>query len=93
MLGRRDRRTDRTGLVVDTPYSRDFVEDLKDAVPPADRAWWPDQKLWWVSEDHEADVVALVVWIYGETIVMDEGGDETYLDEHGNESARQGRLL
>lgn len=93
LLGRHDRRTDRPGLVVQTPYSADFVEDIKRTVPSEDRAWWPSALQWWVLEDYEADIIALVVYHYGETIVVTEDGDEIYLDQNGEESARQARLF
>lgn len=91
LLGRRDRRTDRPGVVIVTPFSQDFIDDLKD-IPSRDRAWWPEARQWWVAEEHEADVIALVVHHYGETILVDEDGGETYLDANGNPSASQGGL-
>ena len=92
-LGRHDRRTDRPGVVIETHFDAGFVEEIKRAIPSEDRAWWPEARQWWVQEDYEADAIALVVYHYGETIVVDAEGGETYLDAEGRESARQERLF
>lgn len=93
ILGRHDRRTDRRGLVVQTHFDADFVQEIKRGVPSDDRAWWPEARQWWVHEDHEAAIIALVVFHYGETIIVAEDGSETYLNADGTEAARQERLF
>jgi len=92
-LGEPDRQTGELGVIVDTPFNGGFVEDLKDLCEYPDRKWFPKRKVWWISATFESDVVALVVYYYGETMLITDDGDEVYLDETGEEVGRQTRLL
>ena len=38
-------------LTIQSPYNARFVADLKEEVPPEERMWDPDQKVWEVSAD------------------------------------------
>lgn len=83
----------RPGATVSAPYRRKFVERIKRKVPSEDRAWWPDHLRWWVAEEYVEETIELVRKLYGETIVVDENGDETYHERDGTVSARQERLF
>lgn len=50
---------------VKTPYSADFVADLKADIPSVDRKWDKEEKVWIVSRQHLATVQNLIVACWG----------------------------
>lgn len=84
----------RTGVSIAAPYSDALRTKLKRLIPADDRAWLPPPTAkWWVAEEYAEKAIALVCRIFGETIVVDENGDETYRERDGSISARQERLF
>lgn len=49
-----------------TPYSRDFVDNLKETVQPGHRKWDPDNKIWTVSEIYLEQVANLLKQYFDE---------------------------
>lgn len=41
---------DKKGLWFQTDYNPDWIYDIKDKIPPNQRAWDPKSRLWWVSK-------------------------------------------
>ncbi len=73
VLGQPNRDDDRPGLLVQTPYREDFVEDFK-ALPRRDRAWDPEEKVWWVAEAHRDRVQEMVIHHFHAVEIVDEDG-------------------
>ena len=73
VLGQPHRDDDRPGILVQTPYSEEFVEELK-SLPRRDRAWDSEEKVWWVAEAHRDRVQELVIHHFGAVEVVDEDG-------------------
>lgn len=46
----------RPGWRISFDYDEELVELLKRAIPHTDRAWYPDEKEWWIAEEY-ADVL------------------------------------
>lgn len=80
---------DRIGVLIDTPYNADFVEELKSAVPARERSWSPGEKVWWIEPDWASEVEDLVHYHFGGVRVRDEAGNERYRDGSG-EYAQEG---
>jgi hypothetical protein len=51
VLGQPNPDDDRPGIMVHSPYSDDFREEVKQ-LPPGDRRWVPYEEGWWVAEEH-----------------------------------------
>ena len=82
----------RMGMLIDTPYNEDFVEAIKAGVPGRDRAWDPDEKVWWVAVEWAEYAAQLVAYHYGAHEVVDEHGCIEYHDADGT-TARQDELF
>ncbi len=59
---------DGSNLVVETPYDRGFVAQLKALIPYNDRRWDPDHKAWLVRSDHGPTIQKLIDQFYSETV-------------------------
>ena len=55
-------------LLVETPYNREFVAQLKALIPYNDRRWDPDRKAWLVRVDHGLTVQKLIDQFYNEVV-------------------------
>jgi hypothetical protein len=66
---------DNINLVVQTPYDRGFVAQLKALVPYGDRRWEPDQKVWLVRPDHGPTLQRLCGQFFGEIIDLPKTDD------------------
>lgn len=58
------------GLKVNTPYSAEFVADLKSTVPATSRKWDAGSKCWMVSRDYSAQLKEIIDRVYGCDVVM-----------------------
>lgn len=56
---------DGDNLLVDTPYSEEFVTDLKRHVPRDMRKWDADKKVWRVSVKAESSLLAILREVFG----------------------------
>ena len=54
-----------SGYKVITPFSRNFVQQLKEGIPASDRAYDPNSRCWTVSAQYCDDVVRLIGNEYG----------------------------
>lgn len=84
-------KDDRPGLLLRAPYNEQFIDELKSTLPGADRYWSPALEGWWLAEECEDAVVELVLYHYGEVMLLDPDGGDELIDRHGR--ARQERLL
>jgi hypothetical protein len=66
---------DGINLVVETPYDRGFVAQLKALIPYADRRWDPDQKAWLVRPDHGPTLQRLCDQFFSEIINLPKTDD------------------
>ncbi len=84
-----------SGLIVKTPYSKTFVEELKLRVPYQYRSWDGTLKVWRVAFAHAKNVCELVEEIYGfcpEVELSDEVSKfeaQTYLIEYVGRSKQR----
>lgn len=58
--------------IVSTPFSRQFVDFIKIAIPVSDRVWEPEKKVWYIKESYFSVVhdVARKVWSDSEIVVI-----------------------
>lgn len=82
----------RRGLVIDTPYNADFVEQFKAQIPSRDRAWDPDEQQWWCAVEWSEMAAKLVAYHYGAHEIVDEHGCIEYHDADGT-VARQEEIF
>lgn len=64
--------TDVDAYIVSTPYSKQFVDFIKVAIPVSDRAWHPETKVWYIKESYfdVVKTVALKVWLQSEIVII-----------------------
>jgi SAM-dependent methyltransferase len=60
--------------ILKTPYSADFVADLKDEIPAHGRARRPETKTWWIESLFVDEAIDLCREHYGEVEILDERG-------------------
>ncbi len=48
------------GMFLESPYNKDFVDDMKRAVPQDSRKWDGVRKQWWVSDLYLDEVDNLI---------------------------------
>jgi hypothetical protein len=53
-------RLEQGDLILQTPYNRALVDDLKASIPPYGRRWEPQRKVWVIAYFHGQDVVDVV---------------------------------
>lgn len=58
------------GLKIITPFSRDFVDELKEAVPATSRKWDPPSKAWLVSKQYSSVIKEIVDRVYSCDVAM-----------------------
>jgi hypothetical protein len=58
------------GLKVNTPYSQQFVEELKLTIPATSRKWDPTAKAWMVSRAYADQLKQIIDRAYGCDVVM-----------------------
>lgn len=46
-------------VVIHSPYHEKFIADLKEGIPPEDRMWVPEDKVWEVSGDLYDEAMAI----------------------------------
>jgi hypothetical protein len=81
----------RAGLAVSTPYSADWVDEIKE-LPADDRRWDAERKVWWVYCEHLDVVTALCVRHFGTVLVCGSGGEsDRWVDANGE--VEQGGLF
>ena len=63
---------DVVAYIVSTPYSQQFVEFIKLAIPVSDRAWDAEKKVWYIKEAYFSVIkdVALKVWSFDQVIII-----------------------
>lgn len=83
---------DRDGLLVQAPYHKGFIHDLKDQVPAANRRWWEDSKAWWVDAAFEDLLTDLLLRYFDEFERVDPDTGEVEYVGRGGVRARQGGL-
>jgi hypothetical protein len=44
-------------VVIQSPYHEKFIAELKEGIPPEDRMWVPEEKVWEVSGDLYEEVM------------------------------------
>ena len=54
-----------SGYKVITPYSRDFVQQLKEDIPASGRTYDPNNRCWMVSAQYSDDVVRMIANVFG----------------------------
>lgn len=82
----------RPGILVQTPFDRFFVDQVKSMVPRSDR-WWNDHRTgWWISEEYREPIEHLTRECFGAVVIVDEDGHEI-THERSGEKLEQGRLL
>lgn len=57
------------GMLLDLPFNeknKEFLEDMKKAVPSDERKWEKDKKMWWISDAY-LDEVDQLLFHYFET--------------------------
>ncbi len=59
-------------LVLHTPYSAAFVQELKAAVPSDGRRWNPDAKTWAVALERVGPAVVLLLRYFGEVEIAED---------------------
>lgn len=64
----------RDGFLVRTPFSAEWIADLKQLLPSKDRRWWEDSHCWWVAAEHMETIEKLTLAHFGELEVTDEDG-------------------
>lgn len=47
-----------------SPYHEKFIADLKEVIPPEDRMWVPEEKVWEVSCGFYDEVVEMASWYF-----------------------------
>jgi DNA helicase HerA-like ATPase len=52
-------------LVLHSPFNQSFVDDLKESIPPKQRHWDPEKKVWMVDEKNRKIVEDLIVRYFG----------------------------
>ncbi len=57
-------------LIVKTPYNREFVDDLKSAIPLHGRQWNPQRKVWIVAYIYGQDVVDCIARSFNTKIAV-----------------------
>lgn len=57
--GRSETRGRLSGTRLTTPYNEDWIEAMKDAVPPHARHWDRDQREWWIADEFMDTVAEL----------------------------------
>lgn len=83
----------RPGVLVQTPYSEYFVQNLKASIPKGDR-WWNEHRTgWWVSESYADLARHFVLEEFGVAIIVDDEGEERTIDHRTGETLQQGDLL
>ena len=63
-------------LKVISPYSADFVDELKSTIQPSHRHWNPDEKYWLINEIYLEDLVTILKRHYNE-VTTDLLGEES----------------
>jgi len=63
-------REDGGGLVINTPYSPSFVEQLKAQVPATDRRWDAGNKAWVVAARHGQTVQQIILNCFREQVIV-----------------------
>jgi len=58
------------GIFLKTPYLAEFVEELKDRIPPHGRHWDRVKKMWYVEPSWADDARELVSWYFGTDIAV-----------------------
>lgn len=49
---------------LETPYIEEFVDDLKRCIPPRQRKWSKDRKMWCIGADWASEAIELVESFY-----------------------------
>jgi hypothetical protein len=70
---------DRAVVWIRTPYRERFVAELKGMLPWEARGWAPDEKAWWVLEEHRETAEHLMLQHFGEIQVFGQGGESDYV--------------
>ena len=65
---------DGNSLIVDSPFNRDFVDALKNAIPHTERKWDGGKKVWSVAVRHADTVAALCKEHFG-SVIDNRAGD------------------
>ena len=60
MKAYRAAREGRAGWRLSFKYDEQVVEQLKGHVPPHSRAWYPEEREWWVEAEYEQEVLELL---------------------------------
>lgn len=81
---------DRPGVLLRTPYSEIFIDQLKAQVPPDDRRWWADSKGWWVAEEWTEEAEEIAIHAFGEIQVVDEDGHTLIKTADGQRIRQEG---
>lgn len=63
-------------LALETPYNEDYVECLKYCVPPQDRQWDPNSRLWLVSKRYYGFALHTLRHFFGGAFIDSVGGLE-----------------
>lgn len=83
----------RPGVLLQTPYSDYFVQNLKASIDRRDRWWNEHRKGWWVAEEHARLARHFVLEEFGVAIIVDDEGEERTIDHRTGETLQQGDLL
>lgn len=82
----------RLTIILRTPYHRGFVEQLKESIPAAHRAYDPKTFAWWTDEAHRDAAIKLVLRYWPRIQIVGDG-EEDYTLLRGGEIVSQPRLL
>lgn len=72
-------------IYLKTPYDQPFIQEMKADIPPSQRSWMANDKVWRIAASYHEDLLSVVKKYYGEPTIVEQEQQVVVVGNEGND--------